>query len=90
MKQNQKLNDSRMAAEIASAIQVITTVPTESIVVSAREGWVWLAGTLKERHQKEVVEDVVRNLAGVRGITNMITIDPRSRGRNDRQLAVSR
>jgi len=71
-----------MAAEITSAIQVITTVPTESIVVSARDGWVCLGGTLKERHQKEFVEEVVRHLSGVRGITNLIAIDPATLPRN--------
>jgi osmotically-inducible protein OsmY len=64
-----------MGADIANAIECITTIPTEAIVVTVRDGWVCLGGTLKERHQKEFVEEVVRHLTCVRGVTNLITIE---------------
>lgn len=65
-----------MAAEIMKAIQRITTIPTESLLVTVNEDWVCLRGTLNELHQKETAEEVVRQFDGVRGVTNLIRITP--------------
>jgi osmotically-inducible protein OsmY len=62
-------------ANIVDAVECLTTIPTDSIVVSVQGDWVNLQGTLKEQHQSEVVENVVRHLSGVRGVTNTIRIE---------------
>jgi osmotically-inducible protein OsmY len=82
MKQTEERSERRMAADIADAIQCITTIPVESLRVTVNDDWVCLQGTLKERHQKEAAEEVVRQLSGVRGVTNLITIAPPAASRN--------
>ena len=73
-KERECLCDSSPAA-IVDAVECLTTIPIDSIVVSVRDDWVNLAGTLKEEHQRETVESVVRHLPGVRGVTNSIRLE---------------
>jgi osmotically-inducible protein OsmY len=82
MKQNSRLADSNMAADITRAIECITTIPTESLSIRVRNGRVCLRGTLKERHQREFVEEVVSHLDGVNGVTDLITVGPQVISRN--------
>ena len=67
--------DTDLAAVAANAIEVLTTVPLESIKVSARNGWLHLEGSVEWRHQRTIVEDVTRHLPGVRGVIDEITIN---------------
>jgi len=82
MKKNAHLDNCRAAAEVTDAIQCITTIPTESLSVRVREGWVFLGGELKSRHEKDFVAEVVRHLPGVRGVTNLIVVDLSPASRN--------
>jgi osmotically-inducible protein OsmY len=82
MKQKATLNNPRNAADVKSAIECLTTIPTESLSVCVQDGWVYLSGELTDRHQKEFVGEVVQHLAGVNGVTNLIEVDPHSTSRN--------
>jgi osmotically-inducible protein OsmY len=82
MKQTEQGSDRKMAAEITNAIQCITTIPVESLRVTVNEDWVCLRGILKDRHQKEVATEVVQQMSGVRGVTNLIKIDPQAFSQN--------
>jgi osmotically-inducible protein OsmY len=82
MKQTDRGSERKMAADITSAIQCITTIPTDSLRVTVNEDWVCLRGALNEPHQKEVAEEVVRQFSGVRGVTNLITITPHAASQN--------
>ena len=68
--------DAEIASAASNVINCITTVPTETIKITARDGWLTLEGTLEHRHEKEAAEDAVHNLTGITGITNSITIEP--------------
>ena len=70
-----RLADTDLAAAAADAIAVLTTVPTESLKVTARNGWLYLEGAVDWRHQRVIVEDVIRHLPGVRGVTDEIIIN---------------
>jgi len=70
-----RLADTDLAAAAADAIEVLTTVPTESLKVTARNGWLYLEGAVDWRHQRVIVEDVIRHLPGVRGVTDEIIIN---------------
>lgn len=69
------LGDTGLARAAADAIGVLTTVPQESIKVTARNGWLHLEGTLNHQHQRDTVEDVTRHLPGVRGVIDSISIE---------------
>jgi len=76
-----QIDDGELAAAAADAIEVLTTVPQETIKVTARHGWLHLEGTLNWQHQRTTVEDVTRHLPGVQGVTDAIIIqsDPTQR-----------
>jgi hypothetical protein len=50
-------------------------VPEEDITVSVSDGWVTLKGRVKREHQRAAATNAVRDLPGVRGVTNTIAID---------------
>jgi len=66
--------DSDLAAAATDAIAWLTTVPQETITVTALNGWLHLEGTVNRRQQRIIVEDVTRHLPGVRGVTDSIII----------------
>jgi osmotically-inducible protein OsmY len=70
-----QLADTDLAAAAADAIETLTTVPPETIKVTARDGWLHLRGTVNWPHQRTTVEDVTRNLSGVQGVIDSITIN---------------
>ena len=70
-----QLADINLATIAIEAIEVLTTVPRESIQVNARNGWLHLQGTVNHQQQRAIVEDVTRQLPGVRGIVDSISIE---------------
>jgi osmotically-inducible protein OsmY len=45
--------------------------------VAVSDGWVTLRGTVDWQYQRDAADGAVRTLAGVRGITNDISVGPR-------------
>ena len=69
------LADTKLAAAAVDAIEWLTTVPQETIKVTACNGWLYLEGTLNCRSQLTTVEDVTRHVPGVQGVIDTIKID---------------
>ena len=68
--------DSDIAAAAVDAIRWITTLPEDTVRITVRDGWLSLEGAVGGWHQKNAAEEAVRNLAGVKGVTNLIVIKP--------------
>jgi osmotically-inducible protein OsmY len=68
--------DSEIAATALQAIGRVSAVPEGSVKVMVREGSLTLEGMVDGWHQKTAVEEAVRHLAGVRGVTNLIKLRP--------------
>ncbi len=66
--------DKELAAAAVDAMECLTTVPLETIRVTASNSWLHLEGTVSQPHQRITLEEVVRNLPGVRGITDCVTV----------------
>ena len=49
-------------------------MPPERPGVSVAGGWVTLEGNVATAFQRQLVENAVRGVAGVRGITNLLTV----------------
>lgn len=49
----------------------------ESIDVTVTKGWITLKGTVDWQYKKQEAERVVRNIAGVKGVTNLIEVKPK-------------
>jgi osmotically-inducible protein OsmY len=75
-----KLATERTDADIAAAaIRALEWDAgiTEKIDVTVSKGWVTLRGEVEWQFEKEDAERVVRRLAGVKGVTNLITVKPK-------------
>jgi osmotically-inducible protein OsmY len=69
-------NHEPTVQEILEAIDCITTVPREAIEVTVHHGWVRLEGVLLAWGQKEMVDHIVRNVPGVKGLISLIRVEP--------------
>ena len=69
--------DSDIAQAAVNALQWHTSVPDKHITVVVRNGWVTLSGNVDWQFQKDAAARAVRDLMGVRGVTNTIAIQPR-------------
>jgi len=69
----------RTDAEIAAAVVRSlddAAIPTEKLDVTVSNGWVTLSSEVEWQYQKEDGERIVRRLAGVTGVTSLITVVP--------------
>jgi osmotically-inducible protein OsmY len=68
--------DVDIAAAVARALEQHASAAIDGLEVTVSHGWVTLSGEVEAQYQKEDAEDAVRRLAGVTGITNLITVVP--------------
>jgi osmotically-inducible protein OsmY len=77
-----KLSTERTDADIAAAavhaLEWDAFVPSDKVKVTVASGWVTLKGEVEWQYQKQDAERVVRRLAGVKGVTNLITVRPKA------------
>ena len=70
--------DTEIAHAAVNALRWDTEVPDEKITVSIDNGWVTLKGNAEWNFQKTAAERDVRYLAGVKGVSNRITVTPKA------------
>lgn len=68
--------DEEIARTVLDTLQWDVFVPEECIKVHVENGWIILKGTVDYKYQYDAVEKAIRNLAGVKGITNHIKVKP--------------
>jgi osmotically-inducible protein OsmY len=69
--------DTEVAQAAVGALQWNTVVPKDRVTVTVANGWLTLTGTLDWQYQKDAAARAVRDLMGVKGVTNNITVQPR-------------
>jgi osmotically-inducible protein OsmY len=69
--------DEDIAAACVNALKSNIVVPANKIKVIVNKGWVTLEGEVEWQYQKNAAESAVRNLTGVTGVSNYITVKPR-------------
>jgi osmotically-inducible protein OsmY len=69
-----KRSDSEIAQAAAKALQLNSLVPDEKIQVQVEHGRIILTGEVDWSYQQASAEQCARPLAGVRGLSNRITI----------------
>jgi osmotically-inducible protein OsmY len=69
--------DDEIAAAAVRALQWDALVPSDTIRVTVSHGWVTLEGEVQRQFEEEEAERVVRRLAGVKGVVNLIAVRPR-------------
>ncbi|MFN9748806.1 MAG: BON domain-containing protein [Burkholderiales bacterium] len=71
-------SDTEIATAIENALTWHVLIPSERIRVSVEKGWVTLTGELDWAYQRNDTEQAVRPLTGVVGVTNRISIKPKT------------
>lgn len=69
-----KHDDSEIAAAIKEAFKHLSILDYEVLDVRVDDGFVTLDGVLRWNYQRQAAEEYVRNVTGVRGITNNIVL----------------
>ena len=69
--------DVDIAAAAVRALEWDAAVPKDRVRVTVSKGWVTLEGELEWQFEKEDAEAVVRRISGVKGVSNLIRVQPR-------------
>jgi osmotically-inducible protein OsmY len=69
--------DTDIAAAAMNQIEWSTTIPKGSVQATVRHGWITLDGEVEWWHQKTAAGGLVKQMAGVKGLTNSISISPK-------------
>jgi osmotically-inducible protein OsmY len=68
--------DADIALAVSRAIEWDAMVPTEKVKVTVSKGWVTLEGAVEWQFEKDAAERAARRITGVRGVTNLIRVQP--------------
>lgn len=72
-----KRTDEDIAADCARILAASYAVPDEKVKAVVSDGRVWLEGEVDRPWQRAAAERAIRDVTGVRGVTNAITVTPR-------------
>jgi len=68
--------DADIAAAVVNAIKWDAAIPANKVEVTVSQGWVTLKGEVDYYFQKIDAERAARRIAGVKGVSNLITVKP--------------
>lgn len=66
--------DEDIAQATVNALKWNLSVPSGRVKVEVSKGWITLDGDVEWQYQRDAAESAVRHLAGVKGVSNLITI----------------
>ena len=69
-----KVSDEDLATAIINAYKWNWAIPEDKIKIKVENGWVTIAGTVSWNYQKEAASNTIKNLLGVKEVTNNITV----------------
>ena len=70
-------SDTDIAHAAVNALRWDIQVPDDRIKSTIEDGWIALEGEVEWQYQKWAAEGAVRNLTGVKGVTNLIAVKPK-------------
>jgi osmotically-inducible protein OsmY len=73
-----QLSDTGIAESAVRALDLDSLIPEGAVKVSVSGGWVTLRGEVEWEYQRTEAERVIRTLTGVKGVTNLVTVRPRT------------
>jgi osmotically-inducible protein OsmY len=69
-------SDTDLAKAVVDALWWDVMVPDDRIKVRVEKGWVTLKGEVNWDYQRRAAGRAIRNLPGIKGISNLITVKP--------------
>jgi osmotically-inducible protein OsmY len=70
-------SDTDIAKAAVDALKWNVMVPSDKVTVKVSKGWLTLDGEVRWDYQRRAADRAVRDLPGVRGVSNLIQIKPR-------------
>jgi osmotically-inducible protein OsmY len=70
--------DADIAEAVIRALEWDAGIPLDRIRVTVSKGWVTLEGDVEWQYQRQDAERVVRRITGVKGVSNLITVKPKT------------
>tara|TARA_R110002051_G_scaffold26108_6_gene63089 strand:- start:85 stop:753 length:669 start_codon:yes stop_codon:yes gene_type:complete len=67
-------SDTEIAKAAVDALEWHSSVPNDAVIVKVENGWVTLSGAVKWAYQKYSASNAVKDLVGVKGVSNSISI----------------
>ena len=71
-------SDTEIAVSAEQAVKWNTLVPVERVRLKVEKGWVTLSGEVDWDYQRRAAEHAVKALRGVRGVSNLLSLKPRT------------
>jgi osmotically-inducible protein OsmY len=68
--------DGDIARTVENVLQWTTCLNKDSVKIKVEGGWVTLSGEVNWDYQRQAAVDAVRNLMGVKGVSDLIAIKP--------------
>ena len=69
-----KTSDTEIATEVINAFKWNWQIPSEKVEAKVENGWVTLDGVFQWNYQRDAAKNAVKDLLGVKGVSNNITI----------------
>jgi osmotically-inducible protein OsmY len=70
-------NDTDIAREAVNSLRWNALVPADKVIVKVQDGWITLKGDVDYDFERRAAERAVRYLPGVKGVSNLITVNPK-------------
>lgn len=70
-------DDSAIAEAVAEALSWNVMVPSDKVKAIVADGWVTFEGEVEWAYEQAAVQRAVRDIKGVRGVTNRVAVRPR-------------
>lgn len=67
-------SDTDIAKAAVEALEWHSSVPDNAVIVKVENGWVYLTGEVKWSYQKYSASNAIKNLVGVKGVSNNIKL----------------
>lgn len=71
--------DATLERVLADLFEFLSRMPPERPCATVKNGWVTLEGSVSWPYQKQLIEKAVREIAGVKGITNRLIVQRTTR-----------
>lgn len=68
------VSDIDIAKDAVRMIRESLIIPKEAVIITVEDGWLTLEGVLHWNYQRETARHLVKDLPGVRGVTNNIKL----------------
>jgi osmotically-inducible protein OsmY len=69
-------SDAEITVSVKAALHWLTKRPLESVTVGVKDGWITLSGDVDWEYQRQAATAALRNIRGVRGIDDLVSIRP--------------